>query len=317
MIRQLSCTTVAVLLSLPCSGLAQEPRKLAPGILRVIPSEPLTAETFQGPVPLVTVSKLDWDPHYSPKSYTLREMASKTVLRRNIWNLEFAFKPLRMIHVDVPQPTGKMRRQLIWYMVYRVKNNGQHLVPVALQDKFGHKTYASQSAPQVVNIGAVDASGDIRFFPQFVFESLERGKSYPDRIIPVAIPLIEQREASSAKLLSTVEISKVGIPVSTPNADRSVWGVATWEAVDPETDFFSIFVQGLTNAYHLDAAPQGGILYRFKTLQLNFWRPSDQFFEHEREIRYGIPAVSNPEEQAGILKNYGITQRLDHLWVYR
>jgi hypothetical protein len=318
MIRNLTRTAVAILLLLASAEVrAQQVRKIAPGVLKVIPSEPLSEETFQGPVPLVNVSRLDWDPHFSPKSYTLREMAAKTVLRRNIWALEFAFKPLRMIQADIPQPTGKMQRKLIWYMVYRITNKGQHIVPVAMKDNFGHKTYGSQKSPEVINTGAVDPSGEIRFFPQFVFESLERKKAYLDRVIPVVMPLVEQRETGGGKLFSTVEISRLSIPVSTPTADRSVWGVAMWEDIDPETDFFSIYVQGLTNAYRLGASPSGGAAYLFKTLQLNFWRPSDQFFEHEREIRYGIPAVSNPEEQAKILANYGISQRLDYLWVYR
>ncbi len=36
-----------------------------------------------------------------------------------------------------------------------------------------------------------------------------------------------------------------------------------------------------------------------KTLKLNFWRPGDQYFENEEEIRYGIPG------------------RVDYEWIYR
>ena len=61
---------------------------------------------------------------------------------------------------------------------------------------------------------------------------------------------------------------------------------------------FSVYVSGLTNAYRWgDAAGEykpsdpiltGRTLYR-KTLKLNFWRPADEYFEHEEEIRYGCP----------------------------
>ena len=59
------------------------------------------------------------------------------------------------------------------------------------------------------------------------------------------------------------------------------------------------------------------MVHQLKTLQLNFWRPGDVVYEHEEEIRYGVPAVSDPAEQAKILTKYGITERVDHLWVYR
>ena len=50
--------------------------------------------------------------------------------RREIWCLEFSFKPLRMIEVDVPLPAGGTQRKLVWYLVYRVRNTGQVLKPV-------------------------------------------------------------------------------------------------------------------------------------------------------------------------------------------
>ena len=34
-----------------------------------------------------------------------------------------------------------------------------------------------------------------------------------------------------------------------------MWGVATWEYVDPRMDFFSIYVKGLTNAYRFADPP--------------------------------------------------------------
>jgi hypothetical protein len=74
--------------------------------------------------------------------------------------------------------------------------------------------------------------------------------------------------------------------------------VATWEDVDPESDFFSIYVQGLTNAYRWEdtagavqagSPPGTGKKFVQRTLKLNFWRPGDEFDLNEREIRYGAP----------------------------
>lgn len=312
---------LAIFVLIPCQFVVaqQTPvRKLAPGVLTTIPPEPTTDETFQGPIPLTKVTGLDWTPNYAPKSETLRARASRVVLRRNIWNLEFTFKPLRMIPVDIPQPSGKMQRKLIWYMVYRVRNNGGHLNPVPIADRFGHEVYGTETADAVLNYGASAPSENLRFFPHFVLRDHESGKSYLDRIIPVAIPVIQRREmkVDSPPLFNSVEITRIGLPVSTPDAPKDVWGVVTWEDVDPRTDYLSIFVQGLTNAFRLVETPEG-VANLSKTLQLNFWRPGDAVYEHEKEIRYGVPAVANEAEQAKILKMYGIQERLDHLWVYR
>jgi len=286
---------------------------LASGILTVIPPEPHEHETFQGPLPLSNVSKLDWTPHFTPKTETLRQKSAQVVLRHNIWNLELAFKPLRMVYVDIPQPTGKMQRKLIWYMVYRVRNLGGHLTPARAEDK----TYKPEPVDEVLNFGGAEPANSVRFFPHFVLESTEVGKAYLDRIIPAAVPVIQLREMRGARLLNSVEITQVSIPVVAREDGPGVWGVVTWEDVDPGIDFFSIFVQGLTNAFRLEPATTGGVTQRLKTLQLNFWRPGDTEDEHEGEIKYGVPAVTDPAEQAAICTRYNIPRRVDYLWIYR
>jgi hypothetical protein len=296
---------------------AQGVRELAPGVLRVIPIESNEEETFLGPIEISGLTQFNWTPNFAPPTGTLQAKASQVTLRHNIWNLEFAFKPLRLVHVDIPQPTGRMQRKLIWYMVYRVRNLGGHLTPVPVEDEHQLKTYTAQRVDEVMNVGAAQPTASIRFFPHFVLESRQVQKAYLDMIIPVAIPLIEMREMRGAKLYNSVEISRVPILVSKDEDDNAVWGVVTWMDVDPNIDFASVFIQGLTNAFRTDRTPDGQSVFRMRTLQLNFWRPGDSVYEHEGEIRYGIRAVSNPEEQSGILKQYGIDKRLDHLWIYR
>ena len=108
-------------------------RKLALGVVTVVPIAPQENETFDGPLPLVEIvdgiDGLEWTPNFSSKTDTLLEKSKIVVLRRAIWNLEFAFKPMRRIDVDIPQAAGKMQRKKIWYLVYRVKNVGQDLQP--------------------------------------------------------------------------------------------------------------------------------------------------------------------------------------------
>jgi len=301
-------------------------RPLAPGVLRVIAPEPLEEETLTKPLPLVELlahlQDLEWTPNFAPKTDTLREKAKAVVLRREIWNLEFAFKPLRRIWVDMPQPTGKMQRKHIYYMVYRVRNGGSDLAPKPIKDEtFDHVTYGTER---------VNKEG-LTFLPQFVLAGkvLRDGKyetkEYLDRVLPYATAAIAERENVTVKLYNTVEITRVKIPLSDERNDRSVWGVVTWEDLDPRIDFFSIFVQGLTNAYRFvdvesfdkASSPGTGRKFAYKTLQLNFRRTGDALFEHEEELQFGIRLEKSPAEQTKVLRQYGLKEPLDHLWVYR
>jgi hypothetical protein len=295
-------------------------RPLAPGVLTVIATAGEASETFSGPRPIVEITTgipdLEWTPNYEPKSSTLLERAKKATFRHKIWNLEFAFKPLRMIEVDVPQPSGKMQRKLIWYMVYRVKNVGYDLSPVPVAELPTNKAMAIER----VNYPT------LRFFPHFVLESHEFKKQYLDRLIPAAKAPIQAREKPGVPLLNCIEISEAKIPLSDERFDRSVWGYVTWEDIDPRIDYFSIFVRGLTNAFDFEdppgaftpgSPPGTGRTFTFKTLQLNFWRPGDTEREHEKEIHYGVPVESDPDRQQAVLDKYGLTRRLDYLWVYR
>ncbi len=286
----------AAVKTVPTASTAGPFRVNVPGVEVTIPPDRQEEETFathdiieilQG------IPGLEWKPKLSPDTQTLREMATATVFRRDIWCLELTFKPVRMIWVDVPQASGKMQRKLIWYMVYHVKNTGKHLKPTRHDDG----TYTMQTVDR-----------ELRFFPQFVLEAQEYSKAYLDRVIPVAVLAIQQREDPNRRLFNSVEISSKPLAVSTDLVDKSVWGVATWEDVEPRTDFFSVFVQGLTNAYQWVDPPQGfkpgdppgkdrALLQ--KTLQLNFWRPGDEYVEDQRVIRFGIPG------------------KVDYQWVYR
>src|SRR5262249_31541036 len=95
-------------------------RALAPGVEGTIAPDRQEEETYSthDVVEILHgIPGLDWQPKYAADTQTLREMATDTVFRREIWCLEFTFKPVRMIWVDVPQANGRMQRKLIWYMV--------------------------------------------------------------------------------------------------------------------------------------------------------------------------------------------------------
>jgi hypothetical protein len=186
-----------------------------------------------------------------------------------------------------------MQRKLIWYMLYHVTNRGQHLEPTKKKDG----TY---------DLKKVDYQ--VKFIPTFALESKEFGKAYLDRLIPTAVEAIRRKEDPARRLLNSVEISEQPIPVTTEAVDNSVWGVATWEDVDSRIDYFTVSIQGLTNAYRWTDRPAEfkpgdppgkGRELTAKTLVLNFWRPGDEYVEDKRIIRYGLPG------------------HVDYFWEYR
>lgn len=345
-------TVVTALLVTPL--LAQDGgglRRLAPGVVTTIPATPEKDETFTGPRPMVEITVgrevNAWEPEFTATSDTLQEIASRTVYRRRIEQLEFSFKPLRMIEVDFPQPDGTVHRKLIWYFLYRLRNTGHHLQPVAgtfaADDELRLQLDRDDLAlfelegddestwvfPQT-RLGTQEVNLSIACVPTFVLEVHDEGqtsmKGYLDRIIPNALEPIRQREDPNLELLNSVQISEQRIEVSTDQEDRSVWGVAMWEDVDPTSDFLSIYIQGLSNAYRWDDPeggwqpgdePGAGRELTYKTLQLNFWRPGDALFEHDEEIHYGLPLLADEKETNRLLGVYGIEEPLDYLWIYR
>ena len=318
-------------------------RQFAPGVLTTITPAPEAHEMVTGPVALaelpVAIEGLEYDPKIESKSATVFERSKKVTMRRTIWNLEFSFKPLRMIYVDVPQGTGRMQRQLVYYLVYRVRNLGNHLQPqptnadaVKLLESSVPEA-AELYAKSTTKTNEVELFGrktiELRFFPHFSLASIEYEKEYLDRVIPAALAPIKAREfpgRPEVKLHNSLTISEVPLPVSDEQNDNSAWGVATWTDVDPRIDYFVVYVQGLTNAYKFEDPkgafkkgdePGSGRKLLKKTLQLNFWRPGDTVDPHEEEIRYGARLDQDANQQQAILKKYGIEKPVDYTWVYR
>ena len=292
-------------------------RKLAPDALQVIPPGVDYDDTYQGPVDLPYVAEhpeLAWTPNYLPENETLLEMGKNIVFRGRAYGLEFAFKPVRMIELDVQTPSGPQQK-LVWYMIYRVRYLGGDLQPKAEPDQYNNMVF-----------GTPEAVSDkwVRFIPAFTLEAKGPDKSYMDRVMPEVIPAIAARERVAlsegnrqlAKLHDSIEIQQMKIERTTEAEDNSVWGVATWVNVDPKTNFFSVEVRGLTNAQKIELNGDE-LTTRQQTLVLHFWLPGDEVNELEDRIRFGIPALSDPQRQEYVLQRYGVQERLDHMWVYR
>ena len=292
-------------------------RKLAPGVETYVPLKRAEDETnAEHDIVEVIVghTEREWSPEEFESSATLFAQSEKILFHRGIWQFQFVHKPLRMIEVDIPQPDGKMRRKKIWYLMYRIINPGKHLTPVRGNEKVLPSGEILHKG-QYDTIKAVDRYeemvsniGPHRFVPTFLLRTFENAElkinektvQYMDQIIPAAREKIYRRErppCSFDEFYDSSRMSAAPIPVSTGRDEISRWGVATWSDIDPEIDFLTIQIMGLTNAYRW-VDPQGafqkgkppttGRKYEYKTLQLNFHRPGDALDEREDEIRLGV-----------------------------
>ena len=258
-------------------------RQLAPGALTIVPSDRSADDPIQrGPLVEVTRGQqsLRWTPKRAAVNSTFVERASQLEYPRDIWCLEFGFKPPRRLDVDIPEAGLRMRRETIWYLVYRVKNLGGRRVVQGMD---------AEGKPDPARRSVETFQKPIRFLPHFVLESREglnavegltSYRGYLDRVVPSAMAAIRGREDPARPLLDSAAISATPLQ---PGEER--WGVAIWEAVDPRIDYFSIYVRGLTNAIRWrprpgaeidpDDPPGQHIEQTLESLRLDFWLPGD------------------------------------------
>jgi len=171
---------------------------------------------------------------------------------QGIWVLDFAFKPVRIITIDIP---GKGRRQ-IHYLYYQVVNR----------------------------------TGKPRLFvPQFSMVP-DVGVRVEDAVIPKAVELIQTREEPTIPLLGAVNTMGMIPPSTKQGIDDAVFGVAMWDNADARADKFSVYVRGLSDGFKKVDASDGKPVTKYKTLRIDFLRRGDQFQLKEKEIQLLDPA---------------------------
>ena len=265
-------------------------RTLAPGVLTVVPPDISTDDTIQrGDILEITRNLGDaaWTPRRDAVGGTLVERAKDRVYPRDVWCLEFAYKPPRHIDVDLPAADLTMRRKRLLYLLYRVRNLGGRQTAPQADDPSRYERKAFQRP--------------VTFLPHFVLESVEglehregsvHYRGYLDRVIPEAIGPIRQREGVAGRLHDSASMVESALAEG-----EERWGVAVWTDVDPRIDFFSIFVRGLTNAVRWrsdpdavvgpDAPPGAGTEHALESLRLDFWRHGDEVSFEEEEVSVG------------------------------
>ena len=273
-------------------------RRLAPGVMTVIGPPPAPAESeasaadtvLHGDLLDITERRadLDWTPKQAAKTATLLAKGMDREFHRDVWCLEFAFKPPRLIDIEVPVAGMKMRREQVLYVVYRVRNTS------------GRRTVVSDEQP--VERKTERFEKPVRFIPQFVLETLEplsQGegsltyRAYLDRVVPAALGPIQSREDPQRRFFDSAAMAATELA---PGEER--WGVAVWERVDTRIDFFSIYVRGLTNAvtwrqrpgsrFSVNEPPGATLEQSLKSLRLDFWSPGDDRDQGSFDIKPGF-----------------------------
>lgn len=262
-------------------------RALADGVLTVIPPNVAVGEMLiRDDLRTITDGHRDlaWTPKHAAAGSTFVALGAGREFPRELWCLEFAFKPPRTIDIDVPVAGLKMRRKRIWYLAYRVRNiAGESASGMRLKTDTADAR-ADRSSREVERFDR-----PIRFVPHFVLESPEAVtddeglvlyRAYLDRLIPTALDAIRRREDPQIRFFDSAAMAATELQ---PGETR--WGVATWEDIDPRIDFFSIYVTGLTNALQWrlvpgaevtkDDPPNAKLEERLQSLRLDFWRPGD------------------------------------------
>ena len=229
--------------------------------------------------------------------YTLQSIASGEELsaQSDLWVMQVDFKPMRLVRLPVTDPqSGETRNELVWYLVWRTTNR-----PLKTPDR--------DTAAEPVN-RLDDPPGEPQFVPELVLIGEDGStKQYLDVVLPGALPLIERRELrgqlSDEKLHTTV--SAAG-PLPERIADEgragegALYGVATWTGVDPETDSFTVLLNGFSNGYERATGPDGEPVVKRRTGILKFWRPGDALEENEREFRVGVDPRGDQPALAGL-----------------
>jgi hypothetical protein len=241
-----TCSALIVSTALSSSARPQEPAPAAaPTIPLPVPKEVPPAKLLPTlPTAKVRRGGPQFNVHMVDAAPLVRD-------RQGIWVLDMAFKPLRLITVEVP---GRGRR-VVHYLYYRVVNR----------------------------------TGEPRnFLPQFTLVT-DTGKSYEEAVLPQAVPLIRAREAPDFKLLGAVDIAGMVPPSTKEGYDEAVFGVAVWEGIDPHADRLTIFVRGLSDGYKDVTTPDGKTVTRYKTLRIDLIRRGDARNLNEREILLADP----------------------------
>ncbi len=210
-----------------------------------------------------------------------------------LWIAEVQFKPVRFVRMDVTDPgTGVTKPELVWYMIYRV-------IPRDYTELAGNERGAlleKLEDPTIQPQNYIDAApSNPLLIPRFVLRTDDAGPplEYTDEVNLQVQQAIFEREfrqrASGLRLLNSVQaVMDVREPVSVDDPEpltKASYGVAIWRGVDPNIDYFTVFMNGFSNAYKISMNDTGEEVVEHKVVEQKFGRPGDSFEQSEMEFR--------------------------------
>lgn len=190
----------------------------------------------------------------------------------DLWVMDVYFKPLGLIPVQVTDPaTGAKREQFVLYITYRAFNRPlpQRGVEEALVNEFDPPVSSPLFVPEFTLVAS---------------DGIDQ-KVYADVVIPEALEAINRREKSKFKSA----VSVVGpVPEIVDRSDRDaaekgISGVAMFQGVDPDADFYTVYMTGFSNGIRVAPGPDGTKIVQSKTIVQKYRRPGDRFDRKEDE----------------------------------
>ena len=140
---------------------------------------------------------------------------------RDVWCLQFSFKPVRLIDVDIPNAEGKLDKKKIWYLVYKVENLGP-------ADVGGRRVQINSS------LGSAVLEGDERNLPvQEDRTSLDLPRSAPLEFRQQSGTFTPQPGSGNPIqfvphfILATHRLVLGTVPVSNPETGATEWQTET------------------------------------------------------------------------------------------
>lgn len=190
----------------------------------------------------------------------------------DLWVMDVYFKPLGLIPVPVTDPaTGAKREEFILYIAYRAFNR-------PLPQRGIEETPVNEFDPPV---------SSPLFVPEFTLvasDGIEQ-KVYADVVIPEALEAINRRENGKYKSAVAVvgPVPEIVARSAPDAAEKGVAGVAMFRGVDPDADFYTVYLTGFSNGIRLATGPDGKKIVQTKTIVQKYRRPGDRFDRKEEE----------------------------------
>ena len=284
-------------------------KPLAEGVLKVIPTVLNHRDSFSTPMEMPDLQPHEYKLNYGAQSESLLDSTRQVIFYRDVWEYEFSFTGLRQKAISLQYPDGTIQRKNIWYLVWRCRDFGKSLSYDQEADGFEHTKQVLKEDEPLTEPKKFVPSFTLEGYVKPDFDSQYTAVRYRDINSASLAKFIQSIEDPHQKLLTKYEMSEAEIPLAQSENDEGVWGVAIWEDVDPRIDYVSVYVNGMTNAYRI-VNDNGNISFKYKTLQLNFWRAGDDVGQDRDDVDYGIPLVDRPEEQVEICRFYELPNPL-------